>query len=353
MPFADGWAALNLEMPARVPRTEYSVEQHWPLISRVTGMAVSADSDEATREQAQRAFRREWKFDLNWSTLIKRDDLGAERSYMGHAEYLEDGSDFDTAIVAAFTDPEAALAFDPWESYGPINRRETTRRFEEHYRANRERSPDAVNMTGVYVTCVSGLIEVFGWEMLLLAAGVDPERFGRLTERYADWSLQFFEALAEADVPVVMVHDDIVWSSGPFIRPEWYREFVFPAHARLVRPLLDSGKKVLFTSDGDYTMFVEDIAAVGVHGFVLEPLTDMKYVAERYGKTHAIIGNADTRILLRGDRAEIKAEVERCMSIGKDCPGFFMAVGNHIPYNTPIESALYYNEIYEDLAQRR
>ena len=40
------------------------------------------------------------------------------------------------------------------------------------------------------------------------------------------------------------------------------------------------------------------------------------------------------------------------MAIGKDCPGFIMAVGNHIPANTPVESALYYNEVFEELRQR-
>ena len=40
------------------------------------------------------------------------------------------------------------------------------------------------------------------------------------------------------------------------------------------------------------------------------------------------------------------------MAIGKDCPGFFMAVGNHIPSNTPVENALYYNACYEELASR-
>ncbi len=40
------------------------------------------------------------------------------------------------------------------------------------------------------------------------------------------------------------------------------------------------------------------------------------------------------------------------MAIGKDCPGFFMAVGNHIPANTPVGHALYYNEVYEDLSPR-
>ena len=40
------------------------------------------------------------------------------------------------------------------------------------------------------------------------------------------------------------------------------------------------------------------------------------------------------------------------MDIGKSCPGFFLAVGNHIPANTPVESALYYNEVYEELGRR-
>lgn len=30
----------------------------------------------------------------------------------------------------------------------------------------------------------------------------------------------------------------------------------------------------------------------------------------------------------------------------------FMAVGNHIPANTPVENALYYNEVFEQLRSR-
>jgi hypothetical protein len=40
------------------------------------------------------------------------------------------------------------------------------------------------------------------------------------------------------------------------------------------------------------------------------------------------------------------------MAIGKPCPGFFLAVGNHIPPNTPVESCLYYDEVYKALAKR-
>ena len=84
----------------------------------------------------------------------------------------------------------------------------------------------------------------------------------------------------------------------------------------------------------------------------LEPWTDMASIAAKYGQSHVFIGNADTRILLNGTKNEIRAEVERCMAIGKGCPGFFMAVGNHIPPNTPLESVLYYNQVYEELCWR-
>jgi uroporphyrinogen-III decarboxylase len=85
---------------------------------------------------------------------------------------------------------------------------------------------------------------------------------------------------------------------------------------------------------------------------VFEPLTDLRPLVARYGQTHALIGNVDTRALLYGSREEIRAEVARCVDLGRECPGFFLCVGNHIPPNTPVENALYYNEVYEELARR-
>lgn len=209
-----------------------------------------------------------------------------------------------------------------------------------------------VNMTGVYVTLVSGFIDLFGWEMLLTAAGLAPQRFGDMANRYASWMQQYMDALANSDAPVVMIHDDFVLTGGPIFHPDWYREFVFPSYRRYLAPLIDSGKRVIFTADGNYTEFIDDLVQCGFHCFVMEPLTDMAAFADRYGQTHGFIGNVDTRVLLAGPREAIRIEVERCMAIGKDCPGFFLAVGNHIPPNTPVENALYYNEVYEELSHR-
>lgn len=352
MSHEDGWAALNLEMPGRVPRTEYSAGNHWSLVKVVSGINVDKDSSEEEKNKARSAFRQAWNYDLVWSTAIGGDIFAEARSNMGHAVYADGGVDYNDDISTLFTDPEEALNFDPFDLYQLPLQSDLVKQFEEAYQQNCQQNPDSVNMTGIYVTLVSGLIDIFGWDMLLLAAGIDSVRFGKIANRYAEFIQYYFNALAEADIPVVMVHDDIVWTAGPFISPDWYREYIFPNYKKYFAPLRESGKKILFTSDGNYTEFIDDVAGCGVDGFVLEPTTDMKYIADKYGQTHAFIGNADTRILLSGTKEEIRTEVERCMAIGKDCPGFFMAVGNHIPANTPIENAIYYNQVYEELSKR-
>lgn len=354
MSYDDGWAALNLRMPPRVPRTEYSAEGHWELLRAVTGMPVTEDSPDELKARARSAFVGPdgWNYDLFWGTTIGRGEFGDTRTRMGHAVYAAGGTDYDTDISCPFQTAEQVLTFDPFEAYGARDKAELRRRFEDDYRWKCATRPHGVNMPGIYVTLVSGLIDIFGWEMLLVAAGTDAARFGDLANRYAAWIGQYYEALAESDVPVVMMHDDIVWTEGPFIHPDWYRRYVFPNYARFIGPMRESGKKVLFTSDGTYTMFIDDLAACGVSGFVMEPTTDMAAVAAKYGQTHAFIGNAETRVLLSGTREQIRAEVERCMRIGKGCPGYFLSVGNHIPSNTPVENCLYYNEVYEELSRR-
>ncbi len=347
-----GMAALNLEMTDRVPRTEYSAEMSFDLIKATTGITVSANSTPAEMRAAQREFYKAWNYDFMWNIVIKANFLGKYYTDMGHATFDEGGSDFREVGGKVFTTPQEALAFDPMENLPHYTEKELIEVFDKDYDDRCDMSPDAVNMTGTYITAMSGIIDMLGWDTLLMAAAIDREGFGKLMERYTDWMVPFFRALANCKSPVVMAHDDIVWTSGPFIHPDWYRTYLFPMYKKLFDPVLESGKKLIYTSDGTFTSFIDDIAATNVHGFVMEPTTDMSYIAEKYGKTHVFIGNADTRVLLLGTKDDIYNEVKRCMDIGKHCPGFFMAVGNHIPPNTPLDNALWYQECYEKLSKR-
>jgi len=349
MSYKYGIAALNLEMTDLVPRTEYSVTGHYDLIKKLTGIDGTQPGKSA---EACIAMIREWDFSINWNVLISNQVFGEWQTSMGHAEYAHGGSDRNDNIYCPFKNEEDVFNFDLYEKTGEINIAYWTEEFNKHYQGQQDFYSDIVNMSGVYTTCMSGLIAIFGWDFLLNCAGTDPKRFGEVTNRYCDWISQFFIALAKSDVPVVMIHDDIVWTEGAFIHPDWYRKYIFPNYKKMFAPVIESGKKILYTSDGNYTEFIDDIAECGVNCFVLEPLTDMQYIAGKYGKTHSFIGNADTRILLSGTKEDIYNEVKRCMDIGKKYPGFIMAVGNHIPANTPVDNCMYYNDFYMRLRKR-
>lgn len=271
---------------------------------------------------------------------------------MGHAAYAQGGVDLSLEKSCPFCEPEEVLRFRATEKFGTINAQEILEKINQDYRENCRNYPDTVCMTGCYVSCFSGLIELFGWEMLLLAAGMDAKAFGKVAEDYGNFIRQYFEVLAKCESKIIMIHDDLCWTNGPVVAPEWYREFVFPVLKKETRLLKDAGKIVLFTSDGNYTQFINDVAACGIDGFVLEPVTDLQSIVQAYGKTHVIVGNVDTRVLLSGNRDDIYREVKRSVEIGKNCPGFFLAVGNHIPANTPVENAMYYNEVYMKLRRR-
>jgi uroporphyrinogen-III decarboxylase len=148
------------------------------------------------------------------------------------------------------------------------------------------------------------------------------------------------------------MHDDIVWTSGPVFSPEWYRKHIFPRYREFWKPVREAGKKIIFCADGTWTMFIDDVADAGADGFIFEPSTSLDYVVEKYGQTHVIMGNADCRVLQFGSKDDIRREVERCVTLGKACPGYFMCMSNHIPNCIPIEHIEYYFEVFEEMRVR-
>ena len=182
--------------------------------------------------------------------------------------------------------------------------------------------------------------------------GDDPERFLRVVDSYAEWMEQFFDGFARSNVPVMMVHDDLCWTSGPVTSPEWYRRHIFPHLKRFIRKVREAGKLIYFTSDGLIEAFYSDIAGLGVNAVVMEPCNDIFRFAETYGDRVGFVGGMDCRTLTYGSKEEIRSCMERLMALGRRYPGFMLAVGNHLSVDVPVDRALYYNELYESMAYR-
>lgn len=346
MSYRRGWQAIHLEMPERIPHTEYIF--HRQFTRKVTGLdPESTDPHEARRAAA--ALARVLDYDFVWSVFPL--DYKGPRTEMGHGQYSETGSDIAEAVTP-FTTPEQVLAFDPERDIQVPGLSELTDRVRAWHAAAQADCPEAVVPGGFYLSVFTWAIVTFGWEPFLMAAAIDEARFDRILEGFARITEQVIAAHLRAEIPVFLCHDDLAWTSGAPFRPSWYRQYVFPRYERLWRPLKEAGVTILFCCDGDFTELAGDLAEAGADGFIFEPYTHLETLVARFGRTHVLIGNIDTRILTFGKPEQIRAEVRRCAELGRPCPGYFFAVGNHIPYNVPIPAIECYLEAIETMGRR-
>ena len=331
-----GMAALNLQCPPEIPRTEYL--DHPRYVQFLTGLDPN---DPAQAEEAWRQTCLKLDYDFYWLTYDGAGLRNGRSSWMGTANYAENQQNV-RGHVNGYASVRDILDMDPETEYPQPEFSAVVADFQGFLDRTRAQCPCAIVPGGIYNSVFTWCILAFGWEMFMQAAMDDPVRFDEIMEGFFRISERNVQAWLQTDLPFFLCHDDIVWAAGPVFHPDWYRKNVIARYERLWEPIRKAGLKLIFCSDGKYDVLVDDLAAVGADGFIFEPLTSLEYIAEKYGQTHVIIGNMDCRILQRGPEAAILAEVERCYQIGRHCPGYFFAVGNHIPYNIPVENVDYY-----------
>ena len=195
--------------------------------------------------------------------------------------------------------------------------------------------PEQLTTGGYYRTIISGAIEAFGWDRLLMGAS-DPDRFEAVLDSFYRRTLFFMQAWAETSAEVIIQHDDFVWSEGAFMHPDIYRKVIIPRYAKLWESLRAAGKKVLFCSDANFMEFAEDVAAAGADGFIFEPMTDFGFMVERFGSSHCLVGSCvDCCELTLGHWDQVQRQMDRTSELLAQCRGVILTVGNHLPANIP------------------
>lgn len=202
---------------------------------------------------------------------------------------------------------------------------------------------------GFYNTMFMWPLLMFGWE-LFLETCLD-ERFERIMDEFAEINRRVFTAFAQLPANFVTCHDDIVNTRGPVCSPAWMHKYIFPRYEEFWSILKDAGKKVYFCSDGNLDVYADDVLACGASGFITEPYTDFKAIARKHENV-MLAGEGDVRVLLRNKPDEIEAMVKSMVETAHMTGGYFMCIGNHIPWNTPPEAIKLYLDLSVELAHR-
>jgi hypothetical protein len=251
---------------------------------------------------------------------------------------------------ADFTSVEQALAYDPLADMDQSDKQviaqmDYTRPVEDIARDMQggdlpePGGPRATHLKGggYYNTMFMWPLLTFGWEIFLELAAAHKTEFKRLMEGFSARSRKVFQAAALTDINHFVCHDDICMARGPVCSPAWMREFIYPYYEEFFGYMRAVGIKVIFMTDGNPAEIADDVFACGADGLISEPFCDYGEIARKHPDKF-LAGDGDNRILQTRDRDAIDAMTKRMCELGKRQPGYFMCIGNHIPWNVPAES---------------
>ncbi|MBN2557518.1 MAG: hypothetical protein JXB33_02045 [Clostridia bacterium] len=345
--------AMNLETTDRVPAQEWV--DHPEFIRKTTGLDPFEQPEKAIIELIK-------KLDIDWYVAIPEK---SHKFSAGESSRIEDGVHYTEwgftgsqwEEDGVFRDEDEILEYNPLEdNTGRV------RIVSEEYRKNRldecirgsRLAGDSALVTGLYYTTLfQCFIMAFGWEMFLVTARTEPERFRRKIELFTEFSVRNIKEWVVSGSEVIFCHDDLALTRGLVFPKEWYRDNIFPGYERIFEPIRKAGKKLIFVSDGNYTELIDDLFAVGVDGLIVDNYVDLGPVLEKYGKSKVICGNVDSRILTCGTREDVRREVGRCMDLGKKYPGYFIRAAGDLPHNIPLENIEQYFDSCKKLGQRQ
>ena len=218
---------------------------------------------------------------------------------------------------------------------------------------------------GMKIIAASGKILTMSWmlmgfENLCVNLKLNPEFASKVIEKVAQIQLEGLRQVASIpNVAAIWAVDDIAFSSGPILKPDMLRRYIYPYYEEFGRICREHGLYFFFHTDGVVWDLIEDLIAVGVDA--LHPIDptcmDIQEVKEKYGQRISLVGNISTELLETGTPEQVATLTrERLRSIAPG-GGYCLGSGNSVPdwarienYRAMVETCLRYGRYPIDIA---
>jgi uroporphyrinogen-III decarboxylase len=156
---------------------------------------------------------------------------------------------------------------------------------------------------------------------------VEPELLCKWIEIKAKQAFYETRTLLEEGCEIIAIGGDVSSDKGPIISPAHYREFILPVIKKHVDIIHSQKAYAVYTSDGNHWDIKEDFFFnSNIDGYkevdFAAGMTFEKLIKEGVKEKVCIIGNIDARHLLcNGTPQDVRKEVMRCLSLGRETPG--------------------------------
>jgi hypothetical protein len=207
--------------------------------------------------------------------------------------------------------------------------------------ADRTRLGEVFYFPGIAGPGLMGLIGEVGLEMFSYCLADCPALIVELLECNPRRALTLIEHSPDNHgIEAGFLGDDIAFHSGPLLSPAWLRQHYMPRLKRCIDAWHAKGAKVLFHSDGNLNVILDDLVAAGIDG--LNPIEvlagmDVGDLHRRYPQLFLTGGIDVSQLLPFGRPTQVKDAVHRAID---DAEGRIM-IGSSTELNHDVPLANY------------
>lgn len=195
--------------------------------------------------------------------------------------------------------------------------------------------PDDMGIIGQYGDIYTTVWEMMGFENFSMKIYEEPELIAAMFDKVGELVVSMFETMASMDyVKVLWYSDDIAYSSGLMVSPDFLRENLFPYLKRIGDLAKKRNIPFIYHSDGVlYDVMPDLIDDIGINSLhPVEPISmDMAELKNRVGDKLCLCGGIDVDQLCRATPDEIRNLTRNFINIAKGKGGWCAGSSNSIP----------------------
>jgi uroporphyrinogen decarboxylase len=162
-----------------------------------------------------------------------------------------------------------------------------------------------------------------------------------------DWIHELLDITAEVCIAWIKTQDEtlgglkkvfISEDTVGFIRPEFYKEFVFPYDRKVFKALPDRCIGI-YHCGSNSTHILEMIPNTGAKVFYFGSDVNIAHIKEKIGRKICLMGNIHPlKLLLKGTPKDVEEECKRLIKIAGPGGGYILGTGEGINEGTPLNN---------------
>jgi hypothetical protein len=266
------------------------------------------------------------------------------RVYRTEMTGTHSGRSFRWYHAGVFTSPQVVHAY--WDRYGkPVDLIDDAQNYTPQVwqKYVDVLAPYLFPMAWLTLSIHEGLFEGMTLSRMAYFMRKEPAFVHELADAFLDANIELVKRFGEAGVELVFYSDDFAQKGRSILSRANFETFILPRYKKLYGACKKRGMQVIQHSCGqvgEYLPMLVDAGLDGIQSLEQEAGVDIAEIKANVGDRVTLVGGMDSsRVLSLGTPADVKADVEKCISIAAPGGGYIAGPG-HTVLDVPWENVL-------------